>query len=98
MRHSLRRSASEQAIAAYNAALSVFTENAFPVLWAKSQNSLGNAWRDRTRGSRDDNLKQAIAAYEAALRVFSKERFPQDWAVIQNNLEVALKNLGEAGG
>jgi hypothetical protein len=46
----------ELAIAAYEAALAVYTREAFPEKWAMTQNNLGNAYQNRIRGGeRADN-------------------------------------------
>jgi tetratricopeptide (TPR) repeat protein len=86
----------EQAVAAYRAALEVYTRESLPLDWATTQNNLGNAlW---TLGEREDgteNLEKAVAAYRAALEVRTRERVPLDWAMTQNNLGTALRALGE---
>ncbi len=76
----------ELAIAAYNLSLEVYTRDAFPYEWARSQTSLGNAYGQRIRGERADNLELAIAAYNLSLEVYTREAFPEDWARSQNNL------------
>jgi tetratricopeptide (TPR) repeat protein len=90
----------ERAIAAYEAALEVYTREAFPEKWAMTQNNLGGAYQTRIRGERAENLERAIAAYEAALAVITREAFPADWAMTQGNLVSALveqfKLTGEA--
>jgi len=82
----------EKAIAAYEAALMVFTREALPREWATTQNSLANAFVNRIRGERADNLEKAIAAYEAALMVFTREALPREWAATQNSLANAFVN------
>ena len=53
----------EKAIAAYEAVLSIFTKDVFPQDWATPQDwagtvvSLADAYRQRIRGSRADNLE-----------------------------------------
>ena len=81
-----RASNLEKAIADYEAALQVYTREAFPEQWAMTQNNLGNAYSDRIMGDRADNLEMAIADYEAALQVYTREAFPEQWAMTQNNL------------
>ncbi|WP_139240498.1 CHAT domain-containing protein, partial [Geitlerinema sp. PCC 9228] len=56
-----------------------------------TQNNLANAYSDRIRGERAENLEQAIAAFEAALQVRTRSAFPQDWAMTQNNLANAYR-------
>ncbi len=85
----------ELSIAAYGAALQVYTRDAFPQQWAMTQNNLGSAYRERIRGERADNLEQAIAAYEAALQVYTRDAFPQDWAMTQNNLGNAYSDAAK---
>ena len=76
----------EKAIEAYQLALSVWTQEDFPIDWAMTQNNLGEAYRNRIRDNIAENLEQAIAAYQLALSVRTKKDFPQDWAETQNNL------------
>jgi tetratricopeptide (TPR) repeat protein len=91
---SLNRGANlQKAIACYDAALRVYTEQEFPPDWAVVQNNLGIAWSSLPTGDRTANLKQAIACYEAALRVYSEEEFPQKWAKLQNNLGHVWGNI-----
>ncbi|MEM9924517.1 MAG: CHAT domain-containing protein, partial [Cyanobacteria bacterium P01_D01_bin.50] len=76
----------ENAIAAYNAALEIYTRKDFPQDWAMTQNNLGEAYRNRIKGDKADNIEKAIAAYNAALEIRTRNDFPQDWAMTQNNL------------
>ncbi len=57
----------EIAITGYEIALTVFTQNRFPIDWAGTQNNLGAAYSNRIRGERADNLELAIKCYEDAL-------------------------------
>ncbi len=85
-----------EAVAAYRAALEVWTRERVPLDWATTQNNLGNALQ--TLGAREDGtqrLEQAVAAYRAALEVRTRERVPLQWATTQNNLGNALRTLGE---
>jgi len=54
--------------------------------------SLGNAYADRRKESRADDLEAAIDAYEKALTIFTREEFPQEWAWTQNNLATVYIN------
>ena len=82
-----------QAMACYEAALRVCTENDFPENWAMAQNNLGLSWSNLPTGDRAANLHNAIACYEAAERIYTERDFPQDWATTHNNLGVAWQNL-----
>ncbi|WP_414546638.1 hypothetical protein, partial [Nostoc sp. CCY0012] len=85
------------AIAAYSAALEVYTRSAFPEKWAGTQNNLGNAYGERILGERAENIESAIAAFTYALEVYTRSAFPIDWAATQNNLGNAYRDriLGE---
>jgi tetratricopeptide (TPR) repeat protein len=86
----------EAAIAAFRAALEVWTRERVPLDWATAQNNLGTALS--TMGEREEGvarLKEAVAAFRAALKVGTRERVPLDWAMTQNNLGTALGALGE---
>ena len=87
--HGDRAESLEKAIAAYEAALAVFTREALPHDWANTQNNLAIAYAERIRGERADNLEKAIVAYEAALTVRTREALPREWAVTQNNLAIS---------
>ncbi|MDT9196553.1 CHAT domain-containing protein, partial [Limnospira sp. PMC 1042.18] len=76
----------EQAIAALQAALKVYTRTAFPEDWARTQNNLGNAYLYRIKGDRAENIDRAIAAYQATLEVYTRTAFPEEWARTQMNL------------
>ena len=76
----------ETAIAFSEAALQVYTRQAFPQYWAMTQNNLATAYSDRINGDRGDNLEKAIKCYKAALQVYTCQAFPQYWAGTQNNL------------
>ncbi|MBD2116269.1 MULTISPECIES: CHAT domain-containing protein [Microcystis] len=79
----------EIAITGYEIALTIFTFDAFPQAWARTQTNLGTAYSDRIRGDKAENLEQAISCYTKALKVSTFEAFPQDWATTQYNLALA---------
>jgi tetratricopeptide (TPR) repeat protein len=87
----------ELSIAAYEAALRIYTREAAPENWAGIQNNLGLAYGDRIRGERAENLEQAITAYESALQVYTREVFPVGWAMTQNNLGTCLRRSHSRG-
>ncbi|WP_346290762.1 CHAT domain-containing tetratricopeptide repeat protein [Sphaerothrix gracilis] len=82
----------ELAIAAYQQALSVMTQQAMPVDWATTTNNLAIAYSDRIRGDRAQNIELAIAAYQQALTVMTQQAMPVDWATTTMNLAAAYKN------
>jgi tetratricopeptide (TPR) repeat protein len=91
---SLNRGTSlQKAIACYESALRIYTEQKFPQYWAGIQNNLGKAWGGLTTGDRTANLGKAIACCESALRIYTEQKFPRYWARIQNNLGGAWSGL-----
>jgi tetratricopeptide (TPR) repeat protein len=82
-----------QAIACYEAALRVRTEQDFPQNWATMQNNLGNARASLPTGDPEANLHQAIACFEKAFRVLTEHEAPQQWAGALNNLGLAWWDL-----
>jgi hypothetical protein len=47
------------AIAGYEAITTVFTRETFPELWAETQLNLSNAYCNRIKGERADNLEHS---------------------------------------
>ena len=66
----------EKAIAFFEAALQVYTRDAFAQDWAMTQNNLANAYKDRIKGDRGENIEKAIAFFQAALEVYYPPCFP----------------------
>jgi len=60
--------------------------------WAKTQNNLGNAYLERIKGEKAQNIEMAIASYTNALEVHTRDAFPEDWAMTQNNLAAAYSD------
>src|SRR5665213_668005 len=69
-------------IAAYDAAMTVYTRYAFPTSWAWMENNLGIASMKLSTGDRAQNVTRAIAAYEGALTVYT-QAYPVNWAGTQ---------------
>jgi len=53
--------------------------------WAGTQYNLANAYNDRIRGEKAENIELAIASYTNALSVYTRDAFPENWATTQNN-------------
>ena len=83
----------EMSISAYDQALQVYTRDAFPEDWARTQNNLGIAYRNRIKGDMTINLEQSIKKYNFALEIYTYINFPKPWADVQKNLGVVYKNL-----
>ena len=83
----------QRAIECHQAALRVYTEDAFPTKWAAIQNSLGTAYAQLPTGRRVQNLHKAIECFQAQLRVYNEDAFLTEWATTQNNLGLAYSSL-----
>jgi tetratricopeptide (TPR) repeat protein len=77
---SARSEAQERLIETYKATLTTFARETFSYEWAHTLRELGNIYRVRARGDREDNLERGIMAYKACLKVFSQDAFPLEWA------------------
>jgi tetratricopeptide (TPR) repeat protein len=66
-----------------------------PLVWAETQNNLGNILAALGQQRRDATLfEQAILCFSKALEVFSQESSPLEWAAAQYNLGTANQALG----
>ncbi|MGD9815240.1 MAG: hypothetical protein AB7Q23_08545 [Hyphomonadaceae bacterium] len=87
----------QQAIAAYESALTLRPRERAPADWAATQNDLGNALQLQGGRGAPAALQRAVAAYEAALTVRTRESDSAGWADTQMNLGAALLLQGERG-
>ena len=85
----------EIGIAGCEIAMTVFSRDTSPEIWAKLQHNLGTAYSDRILGEKAQNLERSIACFQAALEVRTREALPQDWADTQNNLGNAYLGFAE---
>jgi len=66
-----------------------------PLVWAETQNRLGNVLAALGQQQHDAALyDKAIQCFDNALQEFSQEKFSLDWAATQANLATALQALG----
>ena len=72
-----RADSMERAIAAFEAALSVWQRETLPLEWAEVHHHLGIAYAKRIRGDRSANYERASASFQAALEVRTREAFPR---------------------
>jgi CHAT domain-containing protein len=84
----------EIAITGHEIAATVFICEAFPEKWAKIQNNLGEAYRNRIRGDKPQNLEKAVVVLQDALP-YIPEEFPELRAAIQSNLGLAYRDQGQ---
>ncbi|MBP0020828.1 MAG: CHAT domain-containing protein [Cyanobacteria bacterium SBLK] len=82
----------EKAIAAYQLALTIRTQQDFPVDFARIQNNLATAYLYRIKEDKGENLEKAIAFCNNALTIRTQQDFPVDFARTQNNLAIAYRN------
>ena len=73
-------------------AISLFSQEQYPELWAFLQVELGNNLAQNPLGDQADNIEQIIKHYQQALKVRTRQHFPVHWAGIQNNLANAFSN------
>jgi tetratricopeptide (TPR) repeat protein len=91
-----KNSALVEAIASYRAVLLLVPRSEWPLQWAATQNSLGNALMilgERETGTA--RLEEAVGAFREALIEWTRVRQPLAWAATQGNLGNALTRLGE---
>ncbi|MBU1425584.1 MAG: tetratricopeptide repeat protein [Gammaproteobacteria bacterium] len=66
-----------------------------PLVWAETQNNLGNILAALGQQRRDATLfERAILCFGKALEVFNQENSPLEWAATQYNLGTANQSLG----
>jgi len=86
----------EQAIQAYQLALTKLTAEESPHSYAMIQNNLGAAYGDLAHHKEPaESLEQSIRAYEEALRYRRADSEPIKYASTQNNLGTAHWNLAQ---
>ncbi len=87
----------EIAIAGYSMILNVFDRETFSEEWAKTQHSLGTAYRHRIKGDPAENLELSLNYYHKALDVYTPDADTDAdkirWADIQNNLANTYNDL-----
>jgi hypothetical protein len=82
-----------QAMAYFEAALQVYTHEAFPFDWASTQHNLGIAYSDLPTGDRAANLQQAIVCFQAALQILSSMHMDSYSEEVSRELEAAQDEL-----
>lgn len=85
----------QEAIDIYRRVLDLRPRNSSPLLWARTQNKLGNAILRLGVGTNSIPLiTGAVSAFQAALDVQTPAADPQDWPRTTANLADALVQLG----
>ncbi|PZO49311.1 MAG: hypothetical protein DCF16_14790 [Alphaproteobacteria bacterium] len=87
----------DQALQAYDAALSATDRSADPVGWAQTSANIGLVLEIQGERGNQEAMARAVAVFDDALTVLTRGEFPAEWAQTQLNLGVALKFLGTRG-
>ncbi|EDX87177.1 hypothetical protein S7335_4884 [Synechococcus sp. PCC 7335] len=86
----------QQAIAAYNQAITLGSHAHTPREQATLYNSLGSSyWKLSHHDQTDQHLRLAIRAYQAALQSYDSGARDLDYAAVQNNLGIACWSLAK---
>lgn len=92
----------EDAIQTYREALSAWTLEASPDLFAGTQTKLGDLCRSLAEllpgAARSRRLEEAAVAYQEALRVRTVEAFPEQYRVLVESLRAVQRLSGEECG
>jgi tetratricopeptide (TPR) repeat protein len=86
----------EEALTAFQAALSVWTQKSVPTEWAETQSHLGIVLKEQalTKEKREERyllLNQALISFQNALQVYTPQLVPNEWARTQSHLGIVLK-------
>ncbi|HEX6818405.1 MAG TPA: hypothetical protein VF120_08525, partial [Ktedonobacterales bacterium] len=79
-----------RAVAAFEAAETILTCEAYPAEWGAIQLSLGAAYGDGPLEPKDQLLERAFGCFQSALAVYTREAFPYNWARAHNNIALVL--------
>ena len=89
LRDALEASLTDTSITGY------ISRNQAPLVWAETQNNLGNILAAMGQQRRDAALfERAIQCFNHALEEFRQENSPSEWATTQYNLGTANQSLG----
>ncbi len=82
-------------VIAYDAALTVYTREKFPMEWASVRNNSGSIHQALGQRTRDvAEFEKSAAAFRDAASVYTRQDFPLDWAMTSYNLGNTLQLLG----
>jgi tetratricopeptide (TPR) repeat protein len=84
-----------KAIASFNHALEVFSQEDSPLEWAATQSNLGTALQALGRQESDSKLlNSSIDAYNLALLEYSRKETPEEWAAVMFQLGATFHTYG----
>jgi len=85
-----------KAIASFNSALEVYSQESTPFDWAATQANLGTALQALGRQETDSKLlNSAIDAYTAALLEYTRKDTPQEWSSVMFQLGATFHAYGQ---
>jgi len=88
-----RQAVLARAIEHFQAALSIFTEDAAPERWADAQMGMALCLLYLPTGDRGEHLSQAMACLQNALGTYTAEGNPEAWSAAQNHLGIVYARL-----
>lgn len=84
-----------RAIASFNNALELVSQEASPLDWAATQTNLATALQALGRQEADAKLlNKSVDAYTAALLVYSKKETPEEWMMVMHQLGATFHTFG----
>ena len=88
-----RQTALNRASEHFQAALTVYDDDAYPERWADAQMGMALCLLYLPTGNRTEHLHQAMAALHNALGTYTAEGNPEAWSAAQNHLGIVFARL-----
>ena len=85
----------KEAIACFQAALQVYTQDTFPFLYAKTQQCLGMDYADLLEHERYAYIERALMHFRRALEVFTLDTYPDNYAEVHYLMALLYKERVE---
>jgi CHAT domain-containing protein len=85
----------DEAIAATEAALTVYTREHYQLHWAMAATNLALMYLDRLTGDKRENIQRAVDLLTEVGTVYTRNAYPERWARNEMNLGVAWSRLAE---
>lgn len=84
--------AQKRAVECFAAALTVFTREDYPQLWAFTMRALGEVYASPTRDHIVEKIDNALTCISQALTIYTRESDPLEWAYTQHGLGQVYMN------
>lgn len=88
-----RQAALVRAVEHFEAALTIYTEDAYPERWADAQMGTALCLLALPTGDRGRHLRQAMSCLQNALGTYTAEGSPEAWSAAQNHLGIVFARL-----